>query len=666
VTATNLATAAPSTPSPTRAIAYAPALDGLRGLCLLGVMLFHAPFSWAGGGFLGVSTFFTLSGFLFTSLLLDEHERTGRIALGAFWKRRLRRLMPALWVAIAATLTASSLFPSTDREAFAGDALASAFFVANLRFMSPDYAYSQLFASPSPFQHCWSLAIEGQFYLTFPIVVALILRLRRGIAALGWTTAVLLGVSVARGWASSPSAIDRAYYAGDARAGELLVGVGLALALSGLTRRRERPRVAWIGAVALAAMPLVWATTRIDSTWLYRGGFAGYAAISAAVIAAALEPASLVRRTLSLPALRWIGRVSYGAYLYHWPLYLLLAPGRLGLGPVPLLALRFALTFAIAALSSRYLEEPIRRGRMLPGRRFALAGAAATAGVLALALWTSPATARRAVDVVAGAWRSTPAPSPRFRFAFFGDSTARRLSRGLGPWLQEVAGGSEVRGSIKLGCGLLDASEREWHGAWRDFGTCRGSVARWASAARRGRPDLAIVLVGANDVRNFRFLHGGRGHVLGDGLVDKQLRATVAAMIDGFARAGVKVIWLTSPSIELRYQDRESPRSEIDASDPSRMERLNQIVAWEARKRPNVVRVVDLAAELRRWPDGEWSTDLRPDGVHFSDEGARRVADEWLGEAVMRAFREIHPPRRETQLASGRRKEAGSRVRRPK
>ena len=156
--------------------AHSAGLEGLRGLCLVAVLCFHAPFEWMSGGFLGVSTFFTLSGYLITRILLVEWCETGRIDYRKFWYRRLRRLTPALWLAIAATLASGDLWLSeSSRERLAGDALSSLFFVANQRFMSPDYAYSMIFDNPSVFQHCWSLAIEAQYYLVFPLLISVVM-----------------------------------------------------------------------------------------------------------------------------------------------------------------------------------------------------------------------------------------------------------------------------------------------------------------------------------------------------------------------------------------------------------------------------------------------------------------------------------------------------------
>jgi len=212
---------------------YLPALDGLRGACLLAVLLFHSGFAWMSGGFLGVSTFFTLSGYLITTLLLAERAAHGRISLRRFWERRLRRLLPAALLTIA-LLVASARFwlPPAQREHLAEDALATLFYVVNWRFMSPQYAYNLIFTDPSPFQHFWSLAIEGQFYLVFPLLVGLVVRLGGGTRALALlcTLLTLASMAVALARPSLADAQHRLYYGADARAGELLIGALLAIA----------------------------------------------------------------------------------------------------------------------------------------------------------------------------------------------------------------------------------------------------------------------------------------------------------------------------------------------------------------------------------------------------------------------------------------------------
>ncbi len=344
-----------------------PALDGIRGVALVAILLTHAGISWAPGGFIALTVFFTLSGFLITSLLLVERSETGTVRLDNFWVRRARRLVPAIVIAF---LLIAALLPSIDNppRGLIGDAVAASVWVANWRFVFAHRTYADIFSSPSPFQHFWSLAVEEQFYLLFPpLLVVLIGRARRVprrkiAAVVGALAAASFGASL---YVSSTSSRFRAYYGTDVRAIEILVGVLLAVALckratdggSGLPRRLSQ-----VLGVAGAAV-LVWAFIVFKETdrGIYRGGFLAVALASAMLVTSALDRGTLAERTLSWRPFVFLGTISYGVYLYHWPIFLALTEGRTGLSTVPLLAVRLALTLSLAYLSHRFVEQPIRR-----------------------------------------------------------------------------------------------------------------------------------------------------------------------------------------------------------------------------------------------------------------------------------------------------------------
>jgi len=603
------------------------------------------------GGFLGVSTFFTLSGFLITTLLLEEHEASGTLSLRGFWTKRLRRLLPAATLTVAAVVASAPLWlDGTQRERLADDALATLFCVVNWRFAGGEYAYTLIFTDPSPFQHFWSLAIEGQFYLVFPLAVGLALRLGGGRRTLAVVAMVLLVGSVAIGVLAGPlqRAQDRLYYGTDARAAELLAGVLLAcLARGGAVPLRGAAArlLAMAGTIAAIAILAAWSRAEVADAWLYRGGFAAYALASAIVIAAATAPRGPVRAVLSAGTLRGIGEVSYGAYLYHWPIFLVLSAERTGLSPATLLAVRVAITLALAALSHRFFELPIRRAEVLRGRSFGFAATGAVAAVAALALASSPISielrghlalhrAREILEV--GTARSTEAP----RFAIFGDSTAASLWKGLGPWLREEGGGQTVPGSAILGCGLMTFGEIENRGAWRkEWKMCRGMPEAWRESAERARPDVAIVLVGSWEARNRRTSPDAKTIALGDPEVDAAARSAIESAVDGLTATGATVVWLTSPRIRVPPRKGRLFDSDRAASDPARMDRLNEIVREIAQTRPEM-RIVDLATFLRDWPGGELDESIRTEGVHFSTEGASEIARRWLGPEIVREYRQ--------------------------
>ncbi|MBA2326579.1 MAG: acyltransferase, partial [Actinobacteria bacterium] len=259
-----------------KSFAYQPALDGLRAIAVASVIAYHLGEGWAQGGFLGVDAFFVLSGYLITSLLLVEWAANGTIDFAAFWGRRARRLLPALLlVLLAVAVYAAIEVPADELSELRCDGLATLFYGANWRLVFSGESYFDLFSNPSPFRHAWSLAIEEQFYIVWPLVTFGCLRLARG------RTWVLAGVCVG-GTALSMLAMaalyepggdpSRAYYGTDARAHALLIGVGLAVILSRWSPRRDRARVATQVAASAGALYMLFAFTRVQDTdaWMYR------------------------------------------------------------------------------------------------------------------------------------------------------------------------------------------------------------------------------------------------------------------------------------------------------------------------------------------------------------------------------------------------------------
>ncbi len=375
-------------------LTYQPALDGIRGLAVAGVLLFHSGFSWAVGGYLGVSTFFTLSGYLITTLLLDESRASGRISLPAFWSRRFRRLMPASLLTLGGIVLLFGPFVATaDQLAeLPGDVIAAVFDVANWHFIYTDTSYADLFTAPSPVQHFWSLAIEEQYYLLFPLLMAGLVIVGRGSRKVlfGVMAALALGSTVLMANLYTPG-IDtsRVYYGTDTRAAELLAGALLAVLIAGRPDwlyRIPRRAITALGVGALALTFFWWSTVEQTTPGLYEGGFAVYAAVTVVLLVVALR-AGPVQSTLAAEPLRRLGRISYGVYLVHWPIFLWLTPERTHLRALPLFVLRVAITIGVAALSFRLVEQPVRARQAFVGpRRWAAAPIAITSVILAVGL----------------------------------------------------------------------------------------------------------------------------------------------------------------------------------------------------------------------------------------------------------------------------------------
>jgi len=348
---------------------YRPGLDGVRALAVTGVVLYHAGVSWVPGGFLGVDVFFVLSGYLITSMLLVERAGSGRIDLGRFWRGRARRLLPALALVVLFALIAASTIARDDLQRTRADALASVVFMTNWQEIIASHSYFNAFGRPSLLQHLWSLAVEEQFYLIWPLLLVGGLRWlgRRRMFAL---TAVGALASTCLMWALYNPNLDpsRVYYGTDTRSSTLLVGALLAFAwpatrLHALASARARNVLDGIGVAALAGILAVFWRASDYEPWLYRGGFLLVALCAGMLVAVVVHPAARLGAILGSRPLRWIGVRSYGIYLWHWPIMELTRP-RVDVpwhGPLLVLA-QIGATVAVAAASYRYVEHPVRTG----------------------------------------------------------------------------------------------------------------------------------------------------------------------------------------------------------------------------------------------------------------------------------------------------------------
>ncbi len=619
---------------------YQPGLDGLRGLALVAMLAFHD--SRLQGGFLGLSTFFTLSGFLITGLLLSEQGAAGRVSLRRFFARRSRRLLPAalVGIAVAAVITAVLHDGQTSLN-FRWDALSSLGEVANWRFIVSGRSYANLLATPSPLLHYWSLAVEEQFYLVLaPLIVALLALARGRRAVLAGALAVLATASFFDGWLLVRHSVDRAYYGTDTRALEFFIGALVAVAMAG---RRFVPRtsrvVAAFGVVGLAG--LVWGCViaRVTDAGLFRGGLLAYSFGSAIVVLAACEPGP-VRALCSLDPLRWLGQISYGVYIYHWPIFIWLNHARTGLGPLALTGARMSTTLGLAVVSFVFVEQPIRRGRRLTGRKGWIALptgavlAAATAvivGIAAPPLAATFAPAESQASVLRAARHeltttstapvggtgnpATPtsaAPRPIHRVMVVGDSVALTLGRGIERW--GASNGVVVLNDGVIGCPLLNGVDVRgyWGVATRSDDPCQTRT-QWPKLGAEFKPDLVIALYGAWDVYDASLDHGHTWMSPGEPAFDNYYKSRVEDAAVRLQATGARVLWLTSPCFAAND-------GSLDANavwyDPARVEVLRKIVHEVAAS--TKVTVSDAVHD----PGCPVDFHIRPDGVHFSDSGA--------------------------------------------
>ena len=339
---------------------HRPALDGLRAIAVLSVIAYHFGFTWVPGGFLGVDIFFVLSGYLITSVLLGEYEATRRIAFTDFWARRVRRLLPALLLLLlAASVWVYWFAPVETWMARRRDLLWTLFYGANWHFIDTSQDYFARYTGASPLLHTWSLAIEEQFYLLWPMVffaMVRILRARRWLMVATCVVAVLAS-TIRMATLYDSAGISRAYYGTDGRAQELLVGAALALLpKAAVSHVRFRPLPTVLGATfaAVAASFLVLLHDRTPV--YYRGGSLVFALVVAGFIwIIELAPSGALALALSMHPLPWIGRISYGLYLWHWYVLVVVTNS----SP----AMRLSLTFGASALSFYIVEHPVREGR---------------------------------------------------------------------------------------------------------------------------------------------------------------------------------------------------------------------------------------------------------------------------------------------------------------
>jgi peptidoglycan/LPS O-acetylase OafA/YrhL/lysophospholipase L1-like esterase len=601
-----------SSASSPRRIPHLTALDGLRGVGLLGVLLFHAD-GVLPGGYLGVDLFFVLSGYLITALLLAEHQAQGRIHLYAFWVRRCRRLLPALLALMPAVAAYGRFFARPeDLQKLRSQALATLGYVANWQAVFEHRSYWQLFSAPAPLEHTWSLSIEEQFYLVWPILVLLTLRRHGTRAVLLLSVLLTLASMAAMLLLFRPGDSSRAYLGTDTRMAGILAGAALATLLPpGTVLPQARTR--WldaVGAVATVGLAVAWCKLSGTSTFLYRGGFwLCELAVLALICCAVQGKNSLVARVFSLRPLVWLGTISYGVYLWHWPVNVLLSEERTALHGAPLQLLRIALSLGIAILSYRFIERPIRQNGVPFGRPQYLVPAAVTLAVFLVVRGTYARGGASAGPSDASESEIALHPDARYRVVLFGDSTANSLGWGLRAL---HADGVAVELLGKDGCTML-------------YDRCNGD--KWAERVKTLRADAALIYLGG------AFLHGfgvdGSWHTACYPDWDAKFERAMTERLRALDHAQGRVFVVTTPYPLGRYDNAEV-RSQVDCINASLRKATSSV--------PNA-RLLDFHQRL--CPQGICQRELpgkgllRPDGVHFSIGGAEAMA-RWVLEQIQR------------------------------
>lgn len=388
---------------PQQSISYLPGLDGLRAIAVLAVVVYHANKNWLHGGFLGVEVFFVISGYLITLLLITESEQRGKINFRAFWMRRIRRLLPALWTLLLGVTIYSSLFERAELGKLRGDVIAALVYVFNwFKIWAGDSYFDA--SALDPLRHLWSLAVEEQFYLVWPVLIAVVLKkygrrpAKLGVIFLGISVAIAMYVAAtyAAGVRGTPietpeqyislfghavSRIDFLFLGTIGRSGGLFLGAALAFwfrpdMFNGSNHSSDRHVVSAFAVAGTAGLAFMMWTFRdvvfVAETGgvrgydpLFQGGFLLVGVATCAIITAAVHPHSFVGNTvLGNPVFTYIGRRSYGLYLFHWPvfqLYRKVASNNLNLLQFVLL---FGVVLVLTELSYRFIEMPVREGRI--------------------------------------------------------------------------------------------------------------------------------------------------------------------------------------------------------------------------------------------------------------------------------------------------------------
>ena len=631
-----------------RGLGYRPALDGVRGLAVLAVVAFHLGAPWLRGGFIGVDVFFVLSGFLITALLLGEYGATGRLDLPAFWARRARRLLPALLLLLLVLgAWAAWLAPPETAAALRGDALAALLYVANWRFVATGESYLASTA-PSPLLHTWSLGVEEQWYLLMPLLLVAVLRLRGGrtrvlapvLLVLAVASAALMLVLDATGAGHA-----RVYYGTDTRVFELLLGAALAAAVH--TRGLPRPRAADVaGAAGLVGLGVAAVVLTATSPTLFRGGLVLVALGAAGVVVAAATTGTITATVLGWLPLRVVGIVSYGLYLWHWPVHLVLAGSpwwtRLGLAG------------AIAAASYVLVERPVRRGAWasLPGVVRPMVpvvamSCVATVLVAATTVETPIALQGDLGDLVQVAPsprvvrpdpRALPPPRPEVEapadtaepppvdgpldVLVVGDSVGFSLAYHA----PDAATGLHVTGEHVLGCGITEEPLVFPGGGVLERPHCAGYVSGWPTLVEQASPDVVVLVSGAWEV--YDHLDDEQVLVMGFRPHDRFLTRRFRAALDLLTAAGMPVVVTDVPCFDDPAVE-GGPRV-----DSVRVWHLNELLARVVDDYPTA-RLVRLSDRLCSDGTDAVGTSVRYDGVHFTAEGAAGVWP-WLEGEIRR------------------------------
>jgi peptidoglycan/LPS O-acetylase OafA/YrhL len=630
-----------------RAVGQLPALDGVRGAAIIIVFLYHQNISWLPGGILTVSMFFTLSGYLITRLMINEHGRTGRIDLRRFWTRRVRRLMPAALIVLAAVALLTWVFPNGTRPLSFADVLSGATYWENLHLIASGSNYEGISGIASPVLHMWSLSLEEQVYIVFPLLMIGLLALPAVRRRAGSMLALLAAGGFLLGpWLKDAHGTSVAYYATPVRAAEFLSGAALAVFwgssrhVDRIVEIMRRPWAQAVSVVVLAFEVWLWIYVGLLTTWLFPWAVLA-SSLATCVIMGFAEARGAMTTLLSFTPFRWLGVRVYGLYLVHWPVFRFITPRQLDVGPLALFTVRMVVTLVISESIYRLIEDPVRRGQLWKGSRVWTN----CAGLLVVALvagWFGRTTnAQQIVDTDYIALqrenllgtpvngpdapvRSSVDPTLPARVLVVGDSQSFSVGSGMQQWA--TANGVDVRFNPGVGCGIGGVTPIEYLGVDKDE---QEGCAAWASTraeiVTRYNPQVVLVVGGLGDLSNRR-LADGKWHHIGEPYYDDWLRSQMAAFVDEMTATDATVVWFTHPDVNVPFQAGATGQPPFTENDGDRMARYNAMIT-EIAATDDRVEVADFAAAVRAVPGGQFDLDLRPDGTHIDMSKAPELVE---------------------------------------
>lgn len=653
---------------------YQPALDGLRALSVIAVILYHANLAWLPGGFIGVEVFFVVSGYLITALLIGERVGTGEIDLKQFWLRRARRLLPALVVMLLATAIAVAFIKPEFAPAFRRDIAAALLYFSN---------WWQIFFVTVPYfapvdtpilRHLWSLSVEEQWYLLWPLVFGVVLNRKKLRLRISGVVVVMLAFAIMAGTALSYLADDETrtnflYLSTLTRSTGLLCGAGLAFFWRPFSAKPFNSAVRFVAEVAslaaIATLGLVAALISVVDARLYRGGLAAATIASCVLISVVVHPTpTFFKRIFSIPLIVEIGRRSYGLYLWHWPIFVLFGAR----DSVDSLAVALAVTVAVNEISYVFIEQPARRGalgklwrnraqlsvmRRLPVIAVTLVLTAAIAvtsvrisGIQAIDLsidagnhdvaFVVPTTVATATTVapspLVATTTTTIAKLPR-RLVIVGDSQAHALAVNKPSGIEKTFTISD--GSID-GCGVYDrgvgigGSTGKFR---RNFVHCVGFEKRWGSSATKAKADVALVVIGAWEVLDVQV--NGFTFKLGTAPADAFFTTQLTRGIAALRKTGATVALLEVACMRPIDSAGGPVPALPQRADDARTGHLNDLMRTIAAPEGDGVYFV---SGPKQWCTDKTiasNTAYRWDGVHVYKPGAKLIF-ETIAPAVLR------------------------------